>query len=686
MTRARLTTPVFFASLVASLLLATTSQAAIVTNLRAEFRDGQTFLTWDNLPGTGWIYHIFRSSSDFRDPTTIEEASEVAQVGDLSSVDQRISSLLGSTLTFRVSPSEPPLPVSRGLFVATATVPLFANYAIVAERAGTAIDHSMVPGGNTTVQPVFEFPQTPHPVWQRTLSSPRGEDYVLWTTNEGTSSFPAMCNLPGRAFHFGVIPGARGGALMLHGHGRGGNFFNSFIGSGTPGEWVISVDDYLPTGDFASFYFGYEETYDLDTPYNYPRADGGKVVDYTEQRVMFLLGWAERELPHDPTRVYAMGTSMGGSFAFFLAWHHPEKIAAALAVVPKLCLGYREDMFEALAESIDRIWGSQALNLPTTTGERVFNWMDGRQQARLERHRGSAPIVGFCGLNDNSVGWAEKVAYFRSMEALDAGGTWFWDERDHTMAPSQTAWYPMMAASQLYKYRSDRSYPGFSNCSVDGNFGTGDPATADPIGSLNGAVDFDENTISDGMLRWDVTVRTRALVTQDGFLAAPESLLVDVTPRRVQQFILAQRVNYRYEVRRLNDNVLLQSGTATPDDDAVLTVRGVKVFASGVRVSMFPTSTTGVTPELSARFQPHVSLSRNPVPDRASLRVEWPTEGEATIELMDMTGRRVRTEFHGIAKGVTERLFRTDGLAPGLYLVSARQGAARSSRRVTVLH
>jgi hypothetical protein len=45
----------------------------------------------------------------------------------------------------------------------------------------------------------------------------------------------------------------------------------------------------------------------------------------------------------------------------------------------------------------------------------------------------------------------------------------------------------------------------------------------------------------------------------------------------------------------------------------------------------------------------------------------------------------VRTEYSGAAKGYTERTFRTKGLAPGLYVLSAQQGSQKSTRRVTVL-
>jgi len=390
-------------------------------------------------------------------------------------------------------------------------------------------------------------------------------------------------------------------------------------------------------------------------------------------------------MPHDPHRVYAIGGSMGGAFAFFLAWHHPDRIAGALAIIPKICLGYRPDVYVGLRESLDRMWGSPDLDLPSTTGARVFQWMDGREQARISRHRGSAPILGFCGIYDTSVGWGEKVAYFQALEAYNAGGAWFWDERDHYAPLDQAMWAPMTTGRALYKYRSDQSYPAFSHCSTDDDPGNGDPATADPIGQINGSVDWDENSIEDGYLNWAITLSTRALVTKEGIIGAPAALTVDVTPRRVQHFILAQQVPYRYEVSRPSDGALLQSGTISADQDAVLTIPQVRVLETGVRVSLFPISIAGVRPEQSARHQPHLALSRNPVQEEASLTVEWPAEGDGVVELFDTQGRRVRTEFEGSAKGITERTFRTRGLAPGLYVLSARQGSARSTRRVTVV-
>ena len=270
-------------------------------------------------------------------------------------MDARSSLLLGQTLTYRIAEDQPPLAPTRGLFVTTPHVAGLMYYAVAAELIGMGPDLTLVPDGKFTANPVWERIERPRPVWQRTLLAPAGEDYVLWTTNIGTYVFPAMCNLVGWAYHVGVMRGQPGGALILGGHGRGGSFFNSLHGTGVPGEWVLSIDDYLPTADAATFYFGYEVGYDLEQPVNAVRTDGSVVSDFTEQRVMFLLGWAQREMPFDPHRVYAMGGSMGGSFAFFMAWHHPDLIAGALAVIPKICCAYTPDSYVALRQSMDRM-------------------------------------------------------------------------------------------------------------------------------------------------------------------------------------------------------------------------------------------------------------------------------------------------------------------------------------------
>src|SRR5258708_7761988 len=145
MTRFRLTTCPSLASLIAALLFAAApAHATTVTGIQTAFHDGQTFLTWDNLAGTGWIYHIYSSSGPLSDQGALENAMEIAQVGDNSGVDARISSLLGQTYTFRIAETQPPLAATRGLFVATPVAGALTYYAVLAEMVGLGEDRTLL--------------------------------------------------------------------------------------------------------------------------------------------------------------------------------------------------------------------------------------------------------------------------------------------------------------------------------------------------------------------------------------------------------------------------------------------------------------------------------------------------------------------------------------------------------------
>ncbi len=45
------------------------------------------------------------------------------------------------------------------------------------------------------------------------------------------------------------------------------------------------------------------------------------------------------------------------------------------------------------------------------------------------------------------------------------------------------------------RYRTNLSYPAFSNCSLNDNPGDGTPTNGDAIGSINGHLDWDDDII-----------------------------------------------------------------------------------------------------------------------------------------------------------------------------------------------
>ena len=666
--------------------VAASASPRTVTGIAATHHDGQTFITWSDVPGHDWSYRVYRASHPILTVYDLEDADLLGWVGDSSAIDRRISNLLGTTLTYRTDSTAAPLALGQGLFVATAEEGGLNYYTVFAESLTYGEQVYFRPGQNCLLSPVYETTLLPRPVFQRALTTPvRGDDYVLFTCDRDLQRYPAMCNLASRAFHLGVIRGVPGAALLLNGHGRGGSFFNSLGGTGMPGEWVMAIDDYLSTNDAADFYFGYHQDYDWSTPWN-PTAPPYTVVgDYSEQRVQYLIDWATSSFTHDRNRVYAMGSSMGGTFAFFLAWHHPDKIAGALAFIPKICFGYTEaDPAPWLRDSFDRMWGTVDEALPMTNGANTYQWMDGRAQAQTYESRGSAPIVAFCGRNDTVVGWGEKVAYFGAMQQNHAGGAWFWDERGHYDSQYTAAWSPMQNWKQLYKFRLNQSYPAFSNCSADLNPGNGAPADGDSVGTINGFADWD-SLIVDTPTRWSVTLRSRGLSTRFQTFAKPAAMTIDVTPRRLQRFLVGARSTYVWSVRRASDQMLLQLGTAHPDDQDVLTIPGVAIGAVDVVLTITPLTITGVdTPHPAAGMR--LALSHQPVRGSAQVRVDGPASGEGSLELYDVSGRHARTLFSGPAHGSAAHTLSANGLQPGVYLIRATQGREQKTQRVVILH
>lgn len=677
-----------FSLTVLSLLLtmAGAAHALQVTGISAENRRGQTFVSWNNLPGTGWTYHVYASAGAVRTTSDFfSYAWEIGSVGDSSAVDRRISSLLGQTLAFHTDSAGPELSLTRGLFVTTPTQTGLTHYVILAENSIFPIDYSFFPGQNTTVLPVWEVLGVPRPVWQRSIAAPRCEDYVIFTSCNDVPGFPATWESDGHARHFGVIPGAPGGGLVLHGHGHGGSYFNSMVGTSTPGETVIAPDDYLPSWDASSFYLGFNGSYDPSQGYNRP-ASGGFVFDYTDRFVMYLLDWGLANFGADRERVYAMGSSMGGSFAFFLAWHHPDRIAASLANIPKTCTGLTEDTQPTLVTSFERMWSPISVNLPVVDGTPVYEYMDGRYLAQRYEGRGASPVFGFVGKNDHVVGWQEKIPLFQALETHRAGGAWFWDERTHTDNQNLTTWSPeQLDWKRLYRFRLDRSFPALSNCSADSDPGDGDPAVGDSVGTINGFVDWDDSSLLDTRDLWQIVLRPRTLHTRNGDLTASGPIRVDVTPRRLQNFLVSNRTTYRYSVSDYGTGEILQSGSLEADDLFLLTVPAVPVVPNGSRLTLEPSSTLAVGTPAAPRV-PRLSLAANPVRGVTALQVDWPGAGNARVELLDLSGRRVRTLLAADARGSSSVPLDPAGLSPGVYLVHARQGGVSASSRIVIVH
>lgn len=654
------------------------ARAATVTDVTVKQHDGQVFVTWTNCPGSGWRYHVYALTAQPGSGESVLLSTRVGSCGDSSAVDRRLSRITGQLETFRVDSTEAPLEPTKGLFVRTVEHAGTHWYAVTTDSAGIE-DSTIEPGVNAASEATEEIPARVRPVWQRSNASPQGEIYVLWGGNVDTPTLPALANAPNQAFLLGVKRGAPGGPLVVHGHGRGGTFFNSFVGAGLPGENVIAPDDHLDTEDGGSWYFGFHAGYDMEEPLNAPPTSG-TVLDFGERRVLALMDWSALEMGHDPNRVYTLGSSMGGTFSVLMAWHHPERIAAGWAQVPKVSFARSADEQYWTRFSWDRLWGSIDFDLPCSNGFSTYEWLDPARLAASRPDVVPAPLLAFVGRMDDFTGWMEKLAYMHLVDSLHVGGAFFWDTRVHA-GSATAAWLPMHDPSWIGRFALNRSYPAFSHCSAAGDVGTGSRTDGDSVGTTVGALDWEAN-VTDEPDGWAVLLRTRELHTRWDTIPAPESLVVDVTPRRVQVMDFEPWSGYSWRVVRAVDGAILQTGWTATDQYGRLTVPGVKVMRAGCRLEIGePSSIAGTPPPRDAGIRWYAPATLSP---GGRFGVSWPGREPARVDLVDVTGRRVARVFEGVPSG-TASLAMPDGARPGVYWLRAEQGARRATRRVIVL-
>jgi hypothetical protein len=249
----------------------------------------------------------------------------------------------------------------------------------------------------------------------------------------------------------------------------------------------------------------------------------------------------------------------------------------------------------------------------------------------------SLPIMfTFSGKNDVNTGWAEKLVFFDSMNANRHGGFHFWNMADHYGVYTS---YPYMATfpnfSFFTRYRTNLSYPAFSNCSTNNNPGNGTPTNGDQLGSINGHLDWIDN-ITDVTNKWEITLRLKDLVA--GQDPAPDSATTDVTPRRVQSFNAPRGATVNWENRR---NGLLVQHSSFIYDGNLLTIPGVRVFKDSSRLTV---SYGGATSAERHTLPREFALSQNyPNPFNPSTNIEFqiPMSRSVTVKIFDVLGREV---------------------------------------------
>ncbi|HEY6625933.1 MAG TPA: T9SS type A sorting domain-containing protein [Ignavibacteriaceae bacterium] len=652
-----------------------------VTNLNAFYRDGQVFVTWDNLSTTSVRYNLYKSVTPILYGSQLSSAENLGAVRDSSAKNARLSGIFG-TRYFKIDSSGIPLASSKGLFVATSTEEGSFYYALTT-TVNNIEDTTIQLGSNSLGNPVEEIVVMPRPVWQetQTVQGKTLEIYTQFVSNLTSEIYPQMTNEGSYAFHFAIY---KQGYTLIHPitfHMRpsGASFLNYINGLNIPNEWIVSIDDWMPSGsvgnELASLYYGYHENLDIFT-YPNPVPTTGTVYNFTAARVAHTVEWCLKNLPVDTTKVYMRGYSMGaiGIAHNFLMF--PEKIAAVLLAAPLFDMSTNPLYFYT-----DQLWGSSTTNLLTNEGYTVNQRLNSCCMVSVKSNTSIPIMYTFCGKNDENVGWAEKIAFYDSVNLADHGGYHFWSATDHSNI--FTHWTPSFPNFSFFtRFKTNLSYPAFSNCSLNDNPGNGTPTNGDLIGSINGYLNWKDD-IADSVEYYEITLYIKDLSTTQGTLVAADSGTTDITLRRLQKFSVPVGETIFWENSR--NGSIVQQGTFTYDG-GLIKVSSVKVYKDSSHLKIFYTPVK-VDEQKSQPLQ--FVLGQNyPNPFNPSTKIIWqsPVSSQQTLKIYDVLGNEVATladEFKPAGRYEVE--FNAASLPSGVYFYQLKAGEYVNTKKMIFL-
>lgn len=515
--------------------------APAVTDLKAEYRDGQVFLTWNEAPGLEGRLAVRRSEQ----PITAANVAAATVVADYlnpgSANDWWLNpETYGNPLAAdKETGKKPPIPhegfvirpgagklnPDSGLHVHTVSEgePQSAYYAVTTRDAAGVENLEVVAGQNALTQPVSQAVAAWQPLWQETgapdLAAGKGLPLHVMLhakTGRGGMQYLAFGDKSlgwreGLPFKFGVRVTPE--FVEVSPTDR------TWIGRMFP-EGLDGCQKLTPA--IHSFWYGYN-----DHIYDPAQMAQGTVVNFTERRLLWIIAWVQQTYGTDPNRTYGFGSSMGGCGSIAVSLRHPEIFAAIRAHVP--VVNYDKGPGgDSEMRVVKETGGMERL---TNQGQTVRDRLNGTKF--VTEHPGDLPyLVITNGRQDASIPWWKTPDFYRAMRDARQGMLAAWDEGTHgTCGKEMPA--DVKALDNLKSFHKlfalNVSYPALSNSALDNNPGNGDAKDGDLVGFMGRGFTWDVPTDEAGKyevrLQWTLEVEKLPVT-------------VDVTPRRVQAFKL----------------------------------------------------------------------------------------------------------------------------------------------------
>lgn len=547
------------------------ASAPLASDLRAEARHGQIFLTWqENEAPAGTTLNVYVSSQPI---TTVASARRIGHHVELRSANDwwedpaafTKGAASGPPKGYRLQAGGERLDPSRGLFVHTITAdanPL--RYFAVTHSDPDGREHAEVAAGvNSTREGIKAAAAPVEAVWQREGAAPpvgAGRGKGLWLNLHGKSGVirdseyllfgdATMGWREGLPFKFSVR--VQGDEIIIRPTDRAwiNRPFEEARDSGAKAIWT--------------FWYGYNSKI-----YDRAAMADGVVTNYTERRLLWILEWVNRHYGTDRNRWYCSGGSMGGCGTISFAWRHPELFAALHAHVPIVSLTY---LGSGSAHRLEPMTGFAPITQAVMTNENVPLLERMNSVSYVNAATADLPYLFVVnGRQDNSIPWQNNPPFYRALNQSAQGHAVFWDDGRHDTAGKNAPKDVAGWTRRFLRFRLDESFPAFTNTSANRNPGNGDPKDGDVIGWMNRGMDWRD--IEDQTDHYAIT-----LAADFPDIAYP--VQTDVTLRRVQRFKPATGARLRVSVGKLPE-FTIQVGA----DGRITLPRVVIPDQAGVRV------------------------------------------------------------------------------------------------------
>jgi predicted esterase len=572
-----------------------------VSQLQARYRDGQFFITWkeaDTAPGT--TYNVYKSHQPinsttlkqavkighhierhaardwWQDPASFKRAvapkaagNEAEEAELLAASARKASQVSGGQQAARVGgfliqEGTAPLDPQDGLFVHTVEGTNGPLYFAVTEVDAKGIENTVVLAGANALQtPVAGAPSAPQPIWLENSPAPAkgsaaGKRLVLVLHGRGG----------------GVTAGEEAAKVNYLAFGdskqgwREGLPYKFLVTTSADTITIIPSDrfwanrpvmeskdsrDHVPAVN--SWWYGYNRRI-----YETTLTPEKVAPNYSEEKLLWMVRWAQQHLGTDPNLTYLDGSSMGGSGAVSMVMHHPHIFAAAIAWVPIVSYTPGKNGPGSVAR-LESIVGPIDEKSIDGNGVPLLESMNGTIQAT--RTKADLPYLFMVhGRTDKSIQWENNPPFYRSMNQARQGLSVYWNNEGHSTVLRESPQDVKDWSKWLNKFALNRSYLVFTDSSDNRDPGNGDAENGDIIGWFNRGLTWTDVIDTPGEYR--VTVEA-------DYPGVQLPVKVSVTPRRLQQFSMKAGDIVRVKVGEAAHS------EARVDASGLLTIRDVLI-------------------------------------------------------------------------------------------------------------